>query len=146
MATIFPISYTPIVAHIPQCTYTQHHVNMCKFIFFPSLSLFSSLPLALHAYTPLNKPWTLVGVADGAHVIVWRGSGGALPSVTLTLEGTFQHRQFKSRRTCTVWYSTCTAGESVSELAWDSLSNTCLVLDKFRQVHFFKNCTAQCHI
>ena len=119
--------------------YVHTHTNQDNYYFFPS----SDLPLLLYAYTPMKELWKLVGVVGREQLLVWKGTRG-LPSVTITLEGTFEHRLLGSRTTCTVWAWTCTAGESTSDLAWDPLSNTCLILDKFQQVHFFQNTTHNC--
>ena len=100
----------PYLLHTYHRPYTTryvhtHTINMCTNNVMP-YSIFTSSdgPLVLQAYTPLNKPWRLVGVADSKQLLVWKGNEDILPSVAVRLEGTLEHRWLESRTTCTVWH------------------------------------------
>lgn len=96
--------HLPYLLHTYHTPHTTRHVHMytaCVATPFTNIpfSLFCS-NLILCSHTGLNKLWTLVGVADRKQLLVWRGTETDLPSMTVSLEGTFQHRLFESCTTC----------------------------------------------
>lgn len=87
----------------------------------------------------MDRAWRLVGVANGDQIMVWKGTE-TIPSVIITLNGMYISTVDRSGHAEHVVYADvpCTAGEFVSDVAWDPLSNSCLVLDKLHQVHCFQ--------